>query len=95
VHLAEKSLYLNISRVLWGFNLNKKVGTDGQVIEPNANMVPGWMTIPLPFECEITVRGEAKKEIMERVWEEARRGLKADGDIPDGQGYGNNLKNRG
>ena len=87
VHLAEKSLYLNIARVLWAFNLNKKKDSDGQVIEPEAGMVPGWMTIPLPFKCEITVRSDQKKALIEKIWTEAKKGLKADGDIPDGQGY--------
>ena len=86
VHLAEKSLFLNIARVLWGFELSKKRDTHGDVIEPDANMVPGWMTIPLPFVCDITCRSPGKKEIIEAVWAEARKGLKPDGDIPEGQG---------
>ena len=85
VHIAEKSLFLNIARVLWAFNLTKKVDSGGQTCEPNAGMVPGWMTIPLPFECDIQVRSEKKKEQIEKLWYEARQGLKADGDIPDGQ----------
>lgn len=113
VHLAEKSLFLNIARVLWGFDLGKKkrkskveesgkMGekekergeqtgngeVEGEVIEPEAGMVPGWMTIPLPFVCEIVCRSEEKQRLIEKVWKEARKGLKADGDIPDGMGYG-------
>ena len=86
VHVAEKSLYLNIARVLWAFNISKKVDTGGQTVEPEAGMMPGWMTIPLPFECEIKCRSEKKAKIVEELWLEARKGLKADGDIPDGQG---------
>ena len=85
VHIAEKSLFLNIARVLWGFNLSKKVDTDGQTCEPEAGMVKGWMTIPLPFECDIKVRSEKKRHLIEEKWQEAKKGLKADGDIPDGQ----------
>lgn len=90
VHLAEKSLFLNISRVLWAFDLSKKkdpAGGPGGVVEPEAGMVPGWMTIPLPFVCDIRCRSGEKRELIERVWSEARATLKADGDIPDGQGY--------
>ena len=85
VHIAEKSLFLNIARVLWAFNLSKKVDAGGKVCEPEAGMVKGWMTIPLPYECDIKVRSEKKKELIEKGWHEARAGLKADGDIPDGQ----------
>ena len=87
VHLAEKSLYLNIARVLWGFDLSKKVDASGSNIEPEAGMVPGWMTIPLPFVCDIRCRSEEKRQLIEQTWAEARKGLKSDGDIPDGQGH--------
>jgi hypothetical protein len=85
VHIAEKSLFLNITRVLWAFDLSKKIDTQGNTCEPEAGMVPGWMTIPLPFECDIKVRSSEKKKLIEKAWFEAKKGLKADGDIPDGQ----------
>jgi len=50
IHLAEKSLYLNIARLLWGFSTSKKV-VNGQVVEPSEEMVKGWMCIPGTFEC--------------------------------------------
>ncbi|KAK5045107.1 hypothetical protein LTR84_010255 [Exophiala bonariae] len=75
VHVAEKSLYLNIARVMWAFNIAKKVDTSGNVIEPNSAMVPGWMTIPQPFECEITVRSDKKKALITKIWDEAKREL--------------------
>ena len=86
VHLAEKSLFLNISRVLWAFDLSKKKDLSGESIEPESGMVPGWMTIPLPFVCDIRCRSDEKRQLIERVWAEAKKGLKPDGDIPDGQG---------
>lgn len=88
VHLAEKSLFLNIARVLWAFDLAKKKDLEtGEIIEPEASMVPGWMTIPLPFKCQITVRSEEKKGLIEKEWAEAQKILKPDGDVPDGEAY--------
>ncbi|KAK5554819.1 hypothetical protein LTR46_007023 [Exophiala xenobiotica] len=75
VHVAEKSLYLNIARVLWAFNISKKRAPDGTVVEPNAAMVPGWMTIPQPFECTITPRSEKKKSLIDKIWLEKKREL--------------------
>ncbi|EHY61263.1 hypothetical protein HRR90_009033 [Exophiala dermatitidis] len=75
VHVAEKSLYLNIARVVWAFNISKKLDKDGKEIEPNAAMVPGWMTIPQPFECAITVRSEKKRELIDQIWADAKRNL--------------------
>jgi cytochrome P450 len=77
VHVAEKSLFLNIARVLWAFNISKKVGPDGKAIEPNTAMVPGWMTIPQPFECSITPRSEKKAGLIKRYWTEAKNKLES------------------
>ncbi|KAH6666423.1 cytochrome P450 [Halenospora varia] len=74
IHVAENSLYLNISRILWAFDIKKKrVG--GKIIEPCADMVPGWMCIPGPFECAITVRSEKHAKIIEALWAEAEAKL--------------------
>lgn len=78
--MAEKSLFINIARVAWGFNIAKKVDENGVIIEPDASMMPGWMTIPGPFVCDLTVRSEGKKALIETVWDEARKGLKAGAD---------------
>ncbi|KAK3704007.1 hypothetical protein LTR37_014110 [Vermiconidia calcicola] len=84
VHLAEKSLFLNIARVLWAFDLSKKVDEKGTFTEPEAGMMPGWMTIPLPFACDIRCRSEEKAKLIERTWTEVKKGLEPDGDIPAG-----------
>jgi hypothetical protein len=77
VHVAEKSLYLNISRILWGFNISKKkVG--GNDVEPLNAMVPGWMCIPQPFECDIKVRSEKHRKLIESVWKKAQKDIKLD-----------------
>lgn len=88
IHLAEKSLFLNIARVLCAFDLSKKTNEEGSVVEPESGMVPGWMTIPLPFECVIQCRSCEKAKMIEDAWMDAKKGLKPDGDIPDGQPSG-------
>jgi cytochrome P450 len=75
IHVAEKSLFLNIARVLWAFNITKKVDKDGVVIEPNEAMVPGWMTIPQPFECTISPRSEKKAQLITDIWKNAKAEL--------------------
>ncbi len=74
--MAEKSLYLNISRLLWAFDISKKKN-HGDVVAPNEGMVAGWMTIPSPFECEIKVRSKKHEEIITRQWKAAEKVGKA------------------
>jgi hypothetical protein len=74
MHLAEKSLYLNISRILWGFNIRKR-RVDGKEVDSNDKMVPGWMTIPQPFECDITIRSPKHAQLIEEIWTKAKSEL--------------------
>lgn len=71
MHVAERSLFINISRVLWGFNLGKKVGKDGKVVEVTEKMAPGFFSVPERFECDIRPRSGRYAEIMERECEKA------------------------
>lgn len=73
VHVAERSLYINISRVLWGFNISKKVGPDGKVIEPTQAMVRGFMSVPEEFECDILPRSEKHAALMRDEFRKAEK----------------------
>ncbi|ETS80084.1 hypothetical protein PFICI_07613 [Pestalotiopsis fici W106-1] len=72
VHLAEKSLFIVISRTLWGFNVEKAVGTDGDVIEPETKMMPGFLSVPEPFKCSITCRSRAHEVLIRSSFEEVQ-----------------------
>ncbi|PYH70765.1 uncharacterized protein BO88DRAFT_486863, partial [Aspergillus vadensis CBS 113365] len=38
VHVAERSLYIDIARTLWGLSIWKNIGADGKIIEPTTSM---------------------------------------------------------
>ncbi|KAH8679423.1 cytochrome P450 [Ilyonectria robusta] len=73
VHVAERSLYINMVRVLWGFNISKADGPDGVPIEPPTNMVPGFLTVPVPFTCSIKPRSTKHKRIMRNEFDIAEK----------------------
>jgi cytochrome P450 len=73
VHVAERSLYINISRVLWGFNISKKKSPEGISIEPTQAMVRGFMSVPEPFECDITPRSERHAMIIRDAFRDAEK----------------------
>ena len=62
-------MFLNLSRILWAF----EVGQGKEV--PTGAFEPGWMTIPKPFECSLRVREGPYREVIEREWREARKGI--------------------
>jgi hypothetical protein len=76
VHVAERSLYINIARTVWGFNVQKKKGPRGEILEPTTSMVRGFLSIPNLFPCEITPRSDNHAMLIKEVWMQAEsRGI--------------------
>ena len=71
VHVAENSLYINIARTLWGFDIRKKKASDGSLVEPNQAMVRGFLSVPEQFECDIRVRSAKHEQVIRASWEAA------------------------
>lgn len=70
IHLAEKSLFINIARQLWGFNITKSKDAEGKVVEPFNKYTEGWMCVPEPFEVSIMPRSKKHEMVMRREWED-------------------------
>jgi hypothetical protein len=73
VHVAEKSLYINIVRTLWGFNITKPKGADGKLVEPDTTMIRGFLSVPKPFKAEFTVRSPGHEATIRKVFEQAEK----------------------
>jgi cytochrome P450 len=74
IHVAERSMFMNIARILWCFDIGKKV-VDGETVEPESRTCPGWMTVPRPFQCSIRVRSDRHAEIMRKTFEAADKDI--------------------
>ncbi|KAF4830407.1 Cytochrome P450 monooxygenase yanC [Colletotrichum tropicale] len=70
MHIADRSLFLSISRLLWAFNLDRAVDDTGAEIVPDAdNLIDGFLVQPRPFPAKITPRSEVHAEIIRKEWE--------------------------
>ncbi|KAL6709570.1 hypothetical protein ACN47E_001505 [Coniothyrium glycines] len=76
IHVAERSLFIDISRVLWGFDIRNKKGPDGKAVDVTDKMMPGFFSVLEPFECDIMPRPEKYAQMMreagviaEKEWE--------------------------
>ena len=77
IHLAEKSLFLNIARLMWGFDFQKS-GSEGVHWDP-LEPAEGWLNLPMKFNPIIRPRSEKHAEVIRHEWDEARaKGLKYD-----------------
>lgn len=73
MHIADRSLFLSISRLLWAFNLEKAVDTRGIEIEPDQDdLTEGILVQPAPFPAKITPRSEKHAQAVRQEWEECQ-----------------------
>ncbi|KAI0965547.1 putative cytochrome P450 [Xylaria arbuscula] len=74
IHVADRSLFLGISRLLWAFDFKRPLDEDGNEIVPDPTKVTqGFLVAPLPFNAIITPRDAKRVEIIRREWETAKQ----------------------
>jgi cytochrome P450 len=74
MHVAERSLFLAVSRILWAFDIRPAVDEKGQEIMPEQEkLTQGFVFMPEPYKARITVRSPEKAEIVRREWESAEK----------------------
>jgi cytochrome P450 len=72
-HIAKASLFINIARLLWAFDV-RHAYVDGvrQEVDPLA-MTQGFNSRPMPFEADLKVRSAKKRAVIEREWNTAEK----------------------
>lgn len=72
LHIAHNSLFINIARIMWAFNISKPVDEHGIPVEPSTKALPGFLLTPVKFACHFEPRSEAHRSIVEKTWGQAR-----------------------
>ncbi|KAI0102540.1 putative cytochrome P450 [Nemania sp. FL0031] len=74
IHVADRSLFLGIARLLWAFDFKRPLDNEGNEIIPDPTKVTqGFVASPLPFKVIITPRDAKRAEIICKEWETAKR----------------------
>lgn len=73
MHIADRSLFLAISRLLWAFDFDRVVSSEtGRDIIPDAeDVTEGIMSIPSPFPLRIVPRSTKRAEAVAAAWSQA------------------------
>lgn len=80
MNLADRSLFLAISRLLWAFRFEKAVDEDGKEIIPEARAVTqGSLVQPLPFPAKIIPRSDMHAQLVKKYWETSQDLLDEEG----------------
>ncbi|PFH51132.1 hypothetical protein AMATHDRAFT_80422 [Amanita thiersii Skay4041] len=78
MHLASNSLFINIARITWGFNILPEPDSHGVPILPDLhNFTDGFNSVPVNFRCRIIPRNQKIVGCIESEWKEAKGRLKS------------------
>ena len=93
VHIAERSLYLGMSRILWGFNLKKALDKTGSPVTPDIDDLVGGITVhPNAYPINIVPRSPERTAIIRQAVEDVEELIHADSGqwkkVPDGMVFG-------
>lgn len=88
MHIAERSLFLAIARLLWAFDFAPAKDNAGNDILPDpSNLTDGVLVRPEDFPVVITPRSEEKAEAVRREWARVEEKLDRKGQwrkVPEG-----------
>ncbi|KAI2630115.1 cytochrome P450 [Xylaria nigripes] len=74
MHIADRSMFLGISRLLWGFRMETPLDKDGKPITPDSKkLIPGMLVQPEPFQTSIKPRTQYHADIIRSEWASACR----------------------
>jgi hypothetical protein len=68
IHVAEKSLFINIARIMWGFDIQKPVEGEWVVYSAEA----GGFNIPKRGAVVIRPRSDSHARVLRQEWKKAQ-----------------------
>ncbi|CAO2653079.1 Nn.00g024900.m01.CDS01 [Neocucurbitaria sp. VM-36] len=63
-YVADNALFLTIAQALAVFKIEKPVGQDGKIVEPELKFEPGVVSHPVPYRASIKPRSEAHERMI-------------------------------
>ncbi|KAK6496027.1 hypothetical protein TWF481_002055 [Arthrobotrys musiformis] len=66
-YFADANLFLMLAQSLAAFHIRKAVDSEGRDIEPAVGQVPGAISHPTPFQCNIKPRSEKYKDLISKI----------------------------
>ena len=65
--LAENSLFIALAKLLWSYEITAKKGVTYDIFD----YTDGFNVRPKPFQCEIKVRSQQHRQVLEKEYREA------------------------
>ena len=80
MHIADRSLFLGISRLLWAFDFERQIdpATQREIVPNMDELTEGIFVLPKPFPAQIVSRSARKAERVREEWAQMLELLDAD-----------------
>jgi Cytochrome P450 len=76
MHIAERSLFMGMARMLWAFNFERPTDQDGAPIPVDIDKFDGWLTVqPAEFKVNIIPRSKEKADLIRNSWRDCEETL--------------------
>ncbi len=76
IHVAERSLFLAISRILWAFDITPVEDENGSPIIPDQErLTQGFVCMPEEYRAKIMPRSPKRAELVRNEWKAAEEAL--------------------
>ncbi|KAF2260309.1 cytochrome P450 [Lojkania enalia] len=75
MHVAEKSLFINVARLLWGFDVGHardEMGREVKLDFSTKSLQKGSSSVTRPFRCSIKPRSTEREAILREEWARAK-----------------------
>lgn len=73
IHVAERSLFLGMARILWAFDIAPTTDDHGRPIRPDPdNLTQGFVCMPVEFPAKITPRSKDRADMVTKEWDAAQ-----------------------
>ncbi|KAK5172958.1 uncharacterized protein LTR77_003080 [Saxophila tyrrhenica] len=74
MHVAERSLFLGMARMLWAFDITPAMDASGQPIIPDQDkLTQGFVCMPEEYPATITPRSKARADRVRSEWQHAQQ----------------------
>jgi hypothetical protein len=74
IHVAERSLFLGMSRMLWAFRIEPVLDQQGLPIIPDPDkLTQGFVCMPEEFPAKTTPRSKARANLVIQEWKDAEK----------------------
>ena len=74
MHVAERSLFLGIARILWAFDIRPSTDASGQPIIPDQEkLTQGFVCMPEEYPAEINPRSRERADRVRAEWKQAQQ----------------------